>query len=342
MAGKYEDLLKLAQAQEQRTGPPVMPAQNQTQNFLQNLASIAMRTGNPNTERGQIFNDAGGAYLGGVNQRNGQQFFAEVSQIARAPIDAGQKINLLMSLKAQHGQDYGLGLDDVIRQYGDMMGNQVTMRGQDLTERNNKRELAAKTYKDFKDRTQPQEYKPRTKAELLEVETAKAGMKPPTQAQEATALYASRIKQADEVFAGIEEFINTQGIGEMAQAGLPEFANFMKSEDMQSYQQAQRNFLNAVLRRESGAVISPSEFKEGRQQYFPQPGDKPAVIAQKKANRDLVKKNFISAAGNAYRPYEEAGGLTPGGGGQGGGTPPGAAFFSPSTKKFYDQQGNEL
>ena len=342
MAGKYEDLLKLAQATEQRTAPPVMQASNGSQNLLQALASIAMRTGNPNTERGQIMSGAGGAFMTGVNQRNSQQFFTQVSEIAKAPIDAGQKINMLMSLKAQHGQDYGLGLDDVVKQYSDMMGNQVTMRGQDMTAANSRREVANKTYLELRKSREGKEYKPRTKAELLEVETAKAGMKPPTQAQEATALYASRIKQADEVFAGIEEFINTQGIGEMAQAGLPEFANFMKSEDMQSYQQAQRNFLNAVLRRESGAVISPSEFKEGRQQYFPQPGDKPAVIAQKKANRDLVKKNFISAAGNAYRPYEEAGGLTPGGGGQGGGTPPGAAFFSPSTKKFYDQQGNEL
>lgn len=349
MAGKYEDLLKLTQAREDRSGVPNIPPQNPMQNILQIMASVAQRTGNPNTERGQIFSGAGDSYLTGINQRNSQQFFTQVSEIAKAPIDAGQKINMLMSLKAQHGQDYGLGLDDVIKQYGDMMGSQVTMRGQDVSMRgqdmtaaNSRREVANKTYLELRKSREAKEYKPRTKAELLEVEGAKAGFKPPTQAQEATALYASRIKQADEVFAGIENFINNQGGTEYVQAGLPEFANFMKSEDMQSYQQAQRNFLNAVLRRESGAVISPSEFKEGRQQYFPQPGDKPAVLAQKKANRDLVKKNFISAAGNAYRPYEEAGGLTPGGGGQGGGTPPGAAFFSPSTKKFYDQQGNEL
>ena len=348
MASKYEDLLKLAQAQDQRTSAPTMPAANPTQNLLQALASIAMRTGNPNTERGQIFSGAGDAYMTGINQQNKQQFFTQVSQISKAPIAAGEKINLLMSLKAQHGTDYDLGLDDIVKQYSDMAGQQVqtrgqdiTLRGQDLDERAKKRELAAKTYQAYKDRTEPKEYKPRTKEEAIAFESAKAGFKPPTQAQEATALYASRIKQADEVFASIEDFINTQGMGEMAQAGLPEFANFMKSEDMQSYQQAQRNFLNAVLRRESGAVISPSEFKEGRQQYFPQPGDKPAVIAQKKANRDLVKKNFISAAGNAYRPYEEAGGLAPTGGGAGS-PPAGAVFFSPSTKKFYDQQGNEL
>ena len=68
---------------------------------------------------------------------------------------------------------------------------------------------------------------------------------------------------------------------------------------------AQRNFLNAVLRRESGAVISPTEFAEGRAQYFPQQGDKPAVLKQKKANRDLVQQNFIRGAGRAYQTYQE-------------------------------------
>lgn len=130
--------------------------------------------------------------------------------------------------------------------------------------------------------------------------------KPPSQGQETTALYASRIKQANDILGKLEGFTNNLNMGDMVQAGLPDFANFMKSEDMQSYQQAQKNFLTAVLRRESGAVISPSEFKEGRSQYFPQPGDKPAVLAQKKANRDLVMQNFVKAAGSAYIPYQGA------------------------------------
>lgn len=131
----------------------------------------------------------------------------------------------------------------------------------------------------------------------------KESIKPATMPQETTALYASRIEQANKIFDSLEKFTNNQNAGDMFQAGLPEFANFLKSEDMQSYQQAQRNFLNAILRRESGAVISPSEFKEGRQQYFPQPGDKPAVLAQKKANRDLVMQNFVKSSGKAFVPY---------------------------------------
>ena len=56
----------------------------------------------------------------------------------------------------------------------------------------------------------------------------------------------------------------------------------------QMVDQAQRNFINAVLRRESGAVISPDEFANARKQYFPEQGDSGAVLKQKKANRELV------------------------------------------------------
>jgi hypothetical protein len=58
--------------------------------------------------------------------------------------------------------------------------------------------------------------------------------------------------------------------------------------DQQSVEQAQRDFVNAVLRRESGAVISDQEFGNAQRQYFPQVGDGPQVIAQKARNRALA------------------------------------------------------
>lgn len=57
------------------------------------------------------------------------------------------------------------------------------------------------------------------------------------------------------------------------------------SSEQQQVEQAQRNFVNAVLRQESGASISESEFKNAQRQYFPQIGDSDEVIAQKAANR---------------------------------------------------------
>jgi len=78
---------------------------------------------------------------------------------------------------------------------------------------------------------------------------------------------------------------------------IPKVGNFLRSEDAQKYDQAKRNFINAVLRRESGAVISPEEFANADQQYFPQPGDGKEVIAQKRRNRDVTIQGLKVSSG---------------------------------------------
>ena len=78
--------------------------------------------------------------------------------------------------------------------------------------------------------------------------------------------------------------------------------NFIVSKEYQMAEQAKRDFINSILRRESGAVISPSEFENAAQQYFPQPGDSPEVIAQKKRNRDIALAGIQRAAGPNYNP----------------------------------------
>ncbi len=47
--------------------------------------------------------------------------------------------------------------------------------------------------------------------------------------------------------------------------------NWLKTGDRQAFDQAGRNFINAVLRQESGAVISDTEFDNAYKQYIPQP-----------------------------------------------------------------------
>lgn len=60
------------------------------------------------------------------------------------------------------------------------------------------------------------------------------------------------------------------------------------SSNQQKVEQARRDFVNAVLRVESGASISPSEFANAEKQYFPSPGDTDAVKSQKRANRQTA------------------------------------------------------
>jgi hypothetical protein len=51
----------------------------------------------------------------------------------------------------------------------------------------------------------------------------------------------------------------------------------LRSRGAQKYDQAKADFINAQLRRESGAAIAQSEFSNADKQYFPVPGDTPDV-----------------------------------------------------------------
>lgn len=69
------------------------------------------------------------------------------------------------------------------------------------------------------------------------------------------------------------------------------------SSDQQRVEQAQRDFVNAALRVESGASISNSEFDNARKQYFPQPGDSAETILQKQQNREREIQSLSIQAG---------------------------------------------
>lgn len=96
-----------------------------------------------------------------------------------------------------------------------------------------------------------------------------------------------------------------------AVSGVPVVGNYLTSQERQMAEQAQRDFVNAILRRESGAAIAPSEFDNATRQYFPQPGDTPAVIEQKRRNREIAIQGVARAAGPAYAapPVATGGGI---------------------------------
>ena len=79
--------------------------------------------------------------------------------------------------------------------------------------------------------------------------------------------------------------------------GLGTATNFTQSEAQQQVEQAQRDFVNALLRQESGAAISPGEFDNAKKQYFPQPGDSDGVVLQKKRNREQAISGFATGSG---------------------------------------------
>lgn len=120
--------------------------------------------------------------------------------------------------------------------------------------------------------------------------------KEPKDVQFTSAGFAKRMEQAESDLAKISGFDPTSKTN-LVTAYAPEA---LKSSGRKQFEQAQRNFINAVLRRESGAAISASEFENANQQYFPSPGDTPEVLAQKANNRALALASMKAASGKAY------------------------------------------
>jgi hypothetical protein len=126
-----------------------------------------------------------------------------------------------------------------------------------------------------------------------------------TDTQAAAGAYVDRMAGAHKIITDYENINKTDSTVSTAAAtlGLNEkFGNVLQSKERQQVVQAQRNFINAVLRKESGAVISPEEFNNAKLQYFPQVGDAPEVIAQKRQNRLAAMQGMARGGGPNYAP----------------------------------------
>lgn len=130
--------------------------------------------------------------------------------------------------------------------------------------------------------------------------------KAPTEFQGKSAAFGLRADEADKILSDLKyspAAINSKtSVADWPIVGgaLGAFTNkFGLTENDQKAEQSQRDFINAVLRQESGAAIADSEFDNARKQYFPQPGDSDAVIAQKARTRQLSIQGLKSNAGRA-------------------------------------------
>jgi hypothetical protein len=80
-------------------------------------------------------------------------------------------------------------------------------------------------------------------------------------------------------------------------AGVPE--GYALGAESQQVLQAQRDWVRAKLRLESGAVIGDEEMREEIKTYFPQPGEDPATVAQKKQSRQQAMEQVRTQGGRA-------------------------------------------
>lgn len=187
-------------------------------------------------------------------------------------------------------------------------GQGVTMRGQDMTDARARETATAGGVPSGYRRTADGalEFIPGGPADPA---SKAGGGKPLTEGQSKALLFGTRMQEANGLLEGLaEQGVDRPGVTKRIADAVPTMmggrvlsagANALQSAPQQQVEQAQRDFINAALRRESGAVISDAEFENARQQYFPQINDKPENIAQKKRNRELATRGILEEVPDA-------------------------------------------
>ena len=132
-----------------------------------------------------------------------------------------------------------------------------------------------------------------------------------TDVQAKDGLFAGRMLGAEKVLREVEN-VGTDWV-ERRRGDISDKTGYnIRGKTYQKFDQAQRDFINATLRRESGAMIRPDEFDNANKQYFPMPGDTAEVIAQKRRNREQAIRGIAAGAGPAWQPpyvFDDKGGM---------------------------------
>jgi hypothetical protein len=113
--------------------------------------------------------------------------------------------------------------------------------------------------------------------------------------------FVKRAEQAENVLNQImesKEFDPTSASADVQSRWF--YPGIKQSAGYKGFDQASRNFISAILRRESGAAISPQEYESERVKYFPVPGDDADTIAQKTAARAQAMAGLKAESGAAY------------------------------------------
>lgn len=184
-------------------------------------------------------------------------------------------------------------------------GQQITMRGQNMTDARSRESTAATMSKPFEvtgEDGKPvlvQQDKQGNIRQVTGYLPKQGAGKPLTEGQAKALLFGARMQESGAVLDELAEQGRTKSVPGSRTAVIGPAITAMSGEKNQKLEQAKRDFINATLRRESGAVISEPEFDNAEKQYFPQIGDTPAVIAQKKSNREVATRGILAEVPDA-------------------------------------------
>ena len=122
-----------------------------------------------------------------------------------------------------------------------------------------------------------------------------------TEGQAKALTFSQRMEASQRILGTVEQ--EGTSIFNSIVSNVPFAGNLLTSPEYKLYDQAKRDFVNAILRFESGAAIGAAEFENADKQYFPQPGDTEAVIRQKRNNRELAIAVMKRSAGPDQEAY---------------------------------------
>lgn len=182
----------------------------------------------------------------------------------------------------------------------------TTRRGQDMVDQRSRESTTATLTKPFEitgEDGKPVLVQQDKQGNIKPVQgyTPKQGASKPLTDTQAKALqFGSRMQAAEDIFGTLaEKGVTTSVPGSRAGYGVGAVVSALQPAERQQLDQAKRDFINAVLRRESGAAIAASEFDSAEKQYFPQPGEDATVKAQKKKNRELAARGILAEVPDA-------------------------------------------
>lgn len=158
--------------------------------------------------------------------------------------------------------------------------------------------------------SKPQPGQPITPRNVTDAGGANVAGKSLNDSQSKALLFASRGQAANKILEDLEtKGVTRPSVIKQGAEAIPVVGGLLgaaanavvASPEQQQVEQAQRDFINATLRRESGAAINAAEFENGKKQYFPQIGDTSEVIAQKKQNRELAMRGILAEVPEGMR-----------------------------------------
>lgn len=120
-----------------------------------------------------------------------------------------------------------------------------------------------------------------------------------TESQGKAAGFATRMENSLDTIKKFEDQ-GQSALGRMSEKA-PFGGAYLQSPEYQRYTAAKQSFINAHLRKDSGASIHDPEFVRAEREFFPQPGEGAEVVREKAIRRAALAETTKREAGPGYK-----------------------------------------